>query len=101
MGSIPGFLTKHLDLFRIQDRILSRVFGGTPIVVPSSIESVRVPFKFKEEATLHSRYVNEQCDYASLQFTVILSELLFSVCTFHIFSNLEPAALMWCVLCIG
>lgn len=55
VGDIPGFQTNLMDLFKIQDHILSRVVGGSHIVIQSSIESLRIPFKFKKRANIHPR----------------------------------------------
>ena len=60
MGDIPGNARDLIDLNRLQRIIMSIYIAGKPIITKSSIESIRIPFKFKERSSvvsLHLRYI--------------------------------------------
>ncbi len=48
---LPGQLSTLIDLDPLQEDILSLCVVGVPLIDPSSIDSLRLPFKFKEDTT--------------------------------------------------
>jgi len=47
---LPGQLSALIDLLPLQEDILSHCVVGMPLIDPASIDSLRLPFKFKEDS---------------------------------------------------
>lgn len=55
-SNLPGQMAALIDLDKLQEDMLSYYVAGKPMIDASSIECIRVPFKFKEDpstASLH------------------------------------------------
>ncbi len=51
LSYLPGQLSTLIDLSPLQEDILSLCVAGMPLMDPSSIDSLRLPFKFKEDSS--------------------------------------------------
>ena len=58
-SSLPGQLLNLVDMTKLQEDILATCIAGKPLIKNSSIQSLRVPFKFKDDATHSQLVVND------------------------------------------
>lgn len=58
---LPGQLGPLVNLHMLQEDILVTCLTGMPVIEHSSMSSLRVPFKFKDDGSSLFRYLNEWC----------------------------------------
>ena len=60
-SNLPGQMADIIDLHKLQEDILATCIAGKPLIDETSIASMRIPFKFKEDTSslsLHIRCVH-------------------------------------------
>ena len=56
-GNLPGQLGPLLNLHTLQEDVLVTCLAGMPLIEQSSVSSLRIPFRFKDDSSAQFRCV--------------------------------------------
>ena len=56
-GHLPGQLEPLLNLYTLQEDVLVTCLAGLPLIEQSSVSSLRIPFRFKDDSSAQFRWV--------------------------------------------